>query len=71
VDGGGKLGKYYTVYDERTEEIIAFGNASQCTAILGLKNARQFHAFVSKTRSGLRKNYKAVIEDDGEESDSE
>ncbi|WP_294146868.1 hypothetical protein [uncultured Clostridium sp.] len=65
------MGKYYTVYDERTEEIIAFGNASQCTAILGLKNTRQFHAFVSKTRSGLRKNYKVVIEDDGEESDSE
>lgn len=43
-----------------------FGNASQCTAILGLKNARQFHAFVFKIRSGMRINYKIVTEDDGE-----
>jgi hypothetical protein len=45
--------KYYTVYREDTEVIIAFGNAVRCTEILGLKDARQFHAFVSKTRSGL------------------
>lgn len=63
------MGKYYTVYDERTEEIVAFGNASQCTKILGLKDTRQFHAFVSKTRSGLRKNYNVVVEDDKENSD--
>ena len=54
--------KYYTVYREDTEEIIAFG-----AEILGLKDARQFHAFVSKTRSGLRKRYKVVIEEDDEE----
>ena len=29
--------KYYTVYREDTEEIIAFGNAVQCAEILGLK----------------------------------
>lgn len=44
--------KYYTVYREDSEEIIAFGNAVQCAEIPGLKDARQFHAFVSKTRSG-------------------
>ena len=48
-------------------KIIAFGNAVQCAEILGLKDARQFHAFVSKTRSGLRKRYKVVIEEDDEE----
>lgn len=47
--------KYYTVYQEDTEEIVAFGNAAQCAEILGLKDACQFHAFVFKTRSGLRK----------------
>lgn len=56
-----------SVYREDTEEIIAFGNAVQCAEILGLKDARQFHAFVSKTRSGLRKRYKVVIEEDDEE----
>ena len=55
--------KYYTVYREDTEEIIAFGNAVRYTEILGLKDARQFHAFVSKTRSGLRKHYKVVVEE--------
>lgn len=59
--------KYYTVYREDTEEIIAFGNEVKCAEILGLKNARQFHAFVSKTRSGLRKHYKVVVEEDNEE----
>ena len=55
--------RYYTVYREDTDEIIAFGNATQCAEILGLKDARQFHAFVSKTRSGLRRHYKVVVED--------
>lgn len=55
--------KYYTVYREDTDEIIAFGNAVMCAEILGLKDARQFHAFVSKTRSGLRKLYKVVVEE--------
>ncbi|WP_312649291.1 hypothetical protein [Aminipila sp.] len=65
------MGKYYTVYNENTEEIIAFGNASRCTEILGLKNERQFHAFVSKTRSGLRKKYKVVVEDDTSPTDDD
>lgn len=59
--------KYYTVYREDTEEIVAFGNAVQCAEILGLKDARQFQAFVSKTRSGLRKRYTVVVEEDDEE----
>ncbi len=36
------------------------------------KDARQFHAFVSKTRSGLRKRYKVVAEEyDDDESEDE
>ena len=31
------------------------------------KDARQFHAFVSKTRSGLRKHYKVVVEENDED----
>ena len=61
--------KYYTVYHEDTDEIIAFGNAAQCAQELGLKNIRQFHAFVSKTRSGLRKHYKVVVEENTEDED--
>lgn len=55
--------KYYTVYREETEEITAFGNAVQCEEIIGLKNTCQFFAFVSKTRSGLRKHHKEVVEE--------
>ena len=61
--------KYYTVYREDSDEIIAFGNAIQCAEILGLKDARQFHAFVSKMRSGLRKRYKVVVEEYDEKED--
>ncbi len=61
--------KYYTVYREDTEEIITFENAVQCAEILGLKNARQFHAFVSKACSGLRKHYKVVIEEVDEDEE--
>ena len=59
--------KYYTVYREDTEEIIAFRNAVRCAEILGLKDARQFPAFVSKTRSGLRKHYKVVVKENDED----
>ena len=64
--------KYYTVYRVDTDEIIAFGNAVQCAEIIRLKDARQFHEFVSKTRSGLRKRYKVVAEEyDDDESEDE
>lgn len=39
---------YYTVYDTRTDEVLAFGNATQCAATLGCANARIFHFIVSK-----------------------
>ena len=51
---------YYTVY--RDEEIVAFGNALQCTEKLRLKNIRQFYALISKARSGLRQHYNVVVE---------
>lgn len=61
--------KYYTVYRISDDEIIAAGNSEECTKILGLKNIRQFYAFVSKTRSGIRKRYAVVVEDIDETGD--
>lgn len=55
---------YYGVYKKATDELIAFGNAEQCARMLGLKSARQFYAFVSKTRSGLRKRYEVIVDDE-------
>ena len=62
---------YYGVYRKATDEIIAFGNAEQCAQKLGLKNARQFYAFVSKTRSGLRKKYEVIVDDEPWQEDSD
>ena len=56
--------KYYTVYLASNEEIVAFGNSKQCAKKLGLKGARQFHALVSKTRSGLLKKYEIDVADE-------
>ena len=65
------MGKYYTVYKENNDEIVAFGTSAQCTEMLGLKDLEQFYSFVSKTRSGLRKNYVVVVDDDTETEDIE
>lgn len=58
---------YYTVYHD--DEIVAFGNAIQCTEILQLKNIRQFYALISKARSGLRQHYSIVVENVNEAED--
>lgn len=41
-----KIRKYYTVYKDSNDTTIAFGNAEECAAMLGLKGGRQFYAFV-------------------------
>ena len=54
---------YYTVYDARTDDVLAAGNAVQCAAMLGCPNARTFHSVVSKVRCGRVKKYVVVVED--------
>ena len=54
--------KYYTIYSNESDEIIAFGSAEDCRKKLGYKNLEQFYAFVSKTRSGYRKTCTVVTE---------
>lgn len=65
------MGRYYTVYRKDSDEIIAFGTSQECTKALGLKNVEQFYAFVSKTRSGIRKNYVVVVDTDDDTDDEE
>ena len=64
------MGKYYTVYKNDNDEIVAFGTSAQCAETLGLKDVEQFYSFVSKTRSGLRKNYVVVVDED-DDADTE
>lgn len=54
---------YYTVYDARTDNVLAFGNAVQCAAMLGCANSQTFHAIVSKVQHGKHKKYSVVVED--------
>lgn len=54
---------YYTVYDARTDDVLAFGNAAQCAAMMGCANTRIFHSIVSKTWHGKIKKYAVVAED--------
>lgn len=62
---------YYTVYDARTDDVLAFGNAAQCAIMLGCANARIFHSIVSKAWHGKIKKYAVVAEDlDKEETEN-
>ncbi len=55
--------KYYTVYSDKKDEIVAFGTSAECCKKLGYKDIEQFYSFVSKTRSGIIKHFSVVVED--------
>lgn len=40
--------KYYTVYNNKTDEIVAFGTAEECAKKLRLKSINCFYALVSR-----------------------
>jgi hypothetical protein len=54
---------YYTVYDARTDDVLAFGNAAQCAVMLGCASSQTFHSIVSKVQHGKHKKYSVVVED--------
>lgn len=54
---------YYTVYDARTDDVLAFGNAAQCAVMLGYASSQTFHSIVSKVQHGKHKKYSVVVED--------
>ena len=62
--------KYYTIYDNTNDEVVAFGSAVDCMKKLGIKDIEQFYSFVSKTRSGLRKRYTVVAENEDDVSET-
>ena len=55
--------KYYTVYSDKKDEIVAFGTSAEFCKKLGYKDIEQFYSFVSKTRSGIIKHFSVVMED--------
>ncbi len=61
------MSHYYTVYNNKTDEVVAFGSAKECADKLRLKNVRLFYSYVSKSKSGLIKKYKIVVENNKED----
>ena len=50
---------YYTVYDNKTDDVIAFGTAAECAQQLQLSSVDSFYCLVSRKR----KKY-TVVKDD-------
>lgn len=57
--------KYYAVYDARTDELLAEGNSRECREKLGCSSMDTFYALVNRSRRGINKSYKVVIEKGG------
>lgn len=62
------MGYYYTVYDNKTEEIVAMGLATECARAMR-RSVNSFHSMVAKTRHGKNRKYTIIItRPDGTES---
>ena len=61
---------YYTVYDAKTDKVMASGNAIECAEALQM-GLISFYGMVTRVRKGETKRYAVVVdnlkEDDGEE----
>ena len=63
-DGAGKK-LDYTVWNNYTDELVAFGTADQCTKAMGLTRTNGFYEMITNVRKGINKKYTvtAVIAD--------
>ena len=61
------MSHYYTVYKNKDDQIVAFGDAKTCADQLKI-TLESFYSFVSNTRSGRTRTYTVVVEDMNEES---
>lgn len=52
---------YYTIYLEKTDEIVAFGTGEECARMLK-KTMNNFRCLVSRSVSGENKKYLIVKE---------
>ena len=55
--------KLYAVYDAKTDELLAFGNAEQCTKLLDMKNEVSFRKMVWLYTHGRIQKYAVVVMD--------
>ena len=57
---------YYTIYNNKDDQIVAFGDAKACAHQLNV-TLDSFYSFVSNTRSGRTRSYAVVVEECKEE----
>lgn len=55
------MGYYYTVYNNVTDAVVAFGTSKECAKTMG-RSVNSFHSMVAKTRHGKNALYTIVIE---------
>ena len=52
----------YTVYDAKTDQLLAFGTVEDCTKALGYKSFDSFYEMVSRFQNGRQKKYHVLKE---------
>ena len=52
----------YTVYDAKTDRLLAFGTVEECTKALGYKSFSSFYQMVSRFQNGRQKKYYVLKE---------
>ena len=55
---------YYTVYDNKTEEMVVSGNAIKCAAFLKIKIESFYYAISRQKRNKRGGRYTIVVEKD-------
>lgn len=60
--------KYYTVYDNKTDEIVASGSAQECADALGIKKSSFYYAWSrQKTGRVIKGKYHILVEPNDQE----
>jgi len=63
---GSQIVRYYTIYRNKTDEIVAAGNMRECAIQLGVKPSSMY-SIISKNNKGKRKTYTIVFDDSSED----
>lgn len=59
---------YYTVYENKSDSIVAFGNAEDCAKQMH-RSLSSFYCTVNRNRKGLHHKYTIVIDKFSSQSD--
>ena len=62
------MARYYTIYNRKTEEVVAFGTAKECAQQMN-RSLASFYCTVSRNKLG--KHHKYIIVTDDEDDDNE